>query len=86
MLVDILDAVGGRFRDWQAMQERILRRASRYAAIEERLIAPDGSYPIVGRSIAYRYGAFPASRPRWRWSIACPKASPPQRHAVPWTR
>ena len=58
MLVDILDAVGGRFRDWQAMQERILRRASRYAAIEERLIAPDGSYPIVGRSIAYRYGAF----------------------------
>lgn len=58
MLVDILDAVGGRFQDWQTMRDRILRRASRYAAIEERLIAPDGTYPIVGRSIAYRYGAF----------------------------
>lgn len=58
MLVDILDAVGGRFQDWQNMRDRILRRASRYAAIEERLIAPDGTYPIVGRSIAYRYGAF----------------------------
>ncbi len=58
MLVDILDAVGDRFQDWQNMRERILRRASRYAAIEERLIAPDGTYPLVGRSIAYRYGAF----------------------------
>ena len=58
MMVDILDAVGDRFQDWQNMRERILRRASRYAAIEERLIAPDGTYPVVGRSIAYRYGAF----------------------------
>lgn len=84
MLVDILDAVGGRFRDWQAMQERILRRASRYAAIEERLIAPapipssGAPSPIVTARSSFS--------PRWRWSIACPKASSPRRHAVPWTR
>ena len=33
-------------------------RAPRYAAIQERLIAPDGSFPPIGRSIAYRCGAF----------------------------
>ncbi len=36
----------------------ILARAKRYAAIEERLIAPDGSFPAIGRSLAYRCGAF----------------------------
>jgi len=33
-------------------------RARRYAAIQERLIAPDGTFPAIGRSIAYRCGAF----------------------------
>src|SRR5204863_6587221 len=33
-------------------------RAKRYAAVQERLIAPDGSFPAIGRSIAYRCGAF----------------------------
>ena len=28
--------------------------------IQERLIAPDGSFPAVGRSLAYRCGAFQA--------------------------
>src|SRR6185437_789407 len=35
-----------------------LARAKRYAAIQERLIAPDGSFPAIGRSITYRCGAF----------------------------
>lgn len=30
----------------------------RYAVILERLIQPDGTYPIVGRSVVYRGGAF----------------------------
>lgn len=33
-------------------------RPQRFAAIEERLVAPDGTYPVLGRSIAYRCGAF----------------------------
>jgi hypothetical protein len=37
---------------------RLLPRAARWAAIQERLIAPDGTYPILGRSITYRCGAF----------------------------
>ena len=33
-------------------------RAMRYAAIQERMIGRDGTWPMVGRSIAYRCGAF----------------------------
>lgn len=33
-------------------------RAKRYAAIQERLISPEGTYPAFGRSLAYRVGAF----------------------------
>ncbi len=36
----------------------IQKRFTRYAAIQERMISPEGTYPIVGRSIAYRMGAF----------------------------
>lgn len=35
-----------------------LDRARRYAAVQERLIAPDGTFPPIGRSLAYRAGAF----------------------------
>ncbi|MFR9566902.1 MAG: DUF2264 domain-containing protein, partial [Rikenellaceae bacterium] len=35
-------------------------RMTRYAEIQERQIAADGSYPIIGRSICYRFGAFHA--------------------------
>lgn len=37
-----------------------LERLSRYAAIQERQIAPDGTFIAIGRSIAYRCGAFHA--------------------------
>jgi hypothetical protein len=40
--------------------EQTLKRAQRYAFIQERLIAADGTYPIIGRSICYRIGAFQA--------------------------
>jgi len=33
-------------------------RAQRYAAVQERLISPEGSYPILGRSSVYRFGSF----------------------------
>lgn len=58
MLVDVLHAVGDEAPQWKAMREPVLARARRYAAVQERLVAPDGSFPVVGRSIAYRCGAF----------------------------
>lgn len=36
----------------------IRERARRYAEVQERLISPEGTFPILGRSAAYRFGAF----------------------------
>ena len=58
MLVDILKTLGPIDPDWGQYVEAVERRATRYAAILERLINPDGSFPPVGRSLAYRFGAF----------------------------
>ena len=57
-LLALMDAVGRQEAAWSAMAAAIRARATRYAAIQERTIAPDGTYPIVGRSITYRCGAF----------------------------
>jgi len=58
MLIDVLAAVGDDSEAWKAMREPEIRRAQRYAAIQERLISPEGTFPAIGRSIAYRFGAF----------------------------
>jgi hypothetical protein len=58
MMLDVLDAVRDDSAAWKALAPRAEERARRYAAIQERLIGPDGSFPAVGRSIAYRGGAF----------------------------
>jgi hypothetical protein len=58
MLVDVLDACGDESAAWRDIAGRVRERAKRYAAVQERMIAPDGSFPAIGRSIAYRCGAF----------------------------
>lgn len=42
----------------RAFGQKFDRISKRYAEIQERLINTDGSYPITGRSIVYRGGAF----------------------------
>jgi hypothetical protein len=58
MLVDVLRAMPPHARTWESLAADTITRARRYAAIQERLIAPDGTFPAVGRSITYRCGAF----------------------------
>jgi hypothetical protein len=58
MLLDILDAVSTATDEWEAFRPIAMSRAQRYAVIQERWIAPDGSFPPMGRSLAYRFGAF----------------------------
>lgn len=57
-LVEILDRIRPVTNRWDGLRENANARAARYAAVQERLIAPDGTYPAIGRSIAYRCGAF----------------------------
>ncbi|TVQ25140.1 MAG: DUF2264 domain-containing protein [Spirochaetaceae bacterium] len=58
MLTDILLALSGVDPGWDAMWTRQRSRFTRASEVQERMIAPDGSWPVIGRSIAYRCGAF----------------------------
>jgi hypothetical protein len=58
MLLDVLRVTGRQTQEWKAMETDAVTRARRYAAIQERLISPEGAFPPLGRSLAYRCGAF----------------------------
>lgn len=58
MYVDIVCLLAGEHPEIEAMRGEVCARAARYASILERMIGPEGSYPVVGRSICYRFGAF----------------------------
>jgi hypothetical protein len=58
MMIDVIDACRSQIAFAEKMAERVERRARRFAAILERLVAPDGTFPPIGRSIVYRTGAF----------------------------
>jgi len=60
MLTEILEVLGYRTRFATELRVQHQERALRYAQIAERLIGPDGTFPPVGRSLAYRAGAFHA--------------------------
>jgi len=56
MLVDMIRHLGGE-KVWAAFADRIWNRSVRYAAVLERMISPEGTFPPIGRSLAYRFGA-----------------------------
>ncbi len=56
-LLALKDAVGAE-PAWQPLLAKVDARAGRYAVVLERSIAQGGEYPVVGRSITYRGGAF----------------------------
>ena len=58
MLIDVLAECKDASPAWTEMSVRVEQRATRYAAVQERMIGHDGSFPPIGRSIAYRCGAF----------------------------
>lgn len=58
MLLTILDVISRSSDAWKSYQPDVLVRAQRYAAILERLISPEGTYPPIGRSLTDRFGAF----------------------------
>lgn len=58
-LIAILDAMlAAGNSTWESNRTNIILRARRYAQVQERSIAQDGSFSFVGRSISYRGGAF----------------------------
>lgn len=60
MLIDILIIMQKHAIETNGFFELEKSRFTRYAEQLERLISPDGAYPVLGRSIAYRFGTFHA--------------------------
>lgn len=58
MLIDIITTMGLYYPDWEHLRGSILQRAQRYAVLLERMISPEGTFPVVGRSLSYRLGVF----------------------------
>jgi hypothetical protein len=58
MLLDVVKVLVDASKAEKSLYESLLARAQRYALVQERLIAPDGSFAAFGRSLAYRCGAF----------------------------
>ncbi len=58
MMIDIIKVMKDKDPEIAEMEAEVLNRARRYGEILEKMIAPDGSYPPLGRSITYRFGVF----------------------------
>ncbi len=58
MLLDVVGTLVATGKERPELLDTLHSRARRYAAVQERLIAPDGSFAAFGRSLAYRCGAF----------------------------
>ena len=58
MLLQVLETVQTKSPTWSSLRPVVLERAQRYAAIQERMISPEATFPAIGRSLTYRFGAF----------------------------
>lgn len=60
MLTDVLMVMKKHNMEGADFIDQQLPRHTRYAEILERFISPEGTFPVVGRSIVYRVGVFHA--------------------------
>lgn len=60
MLTDVLRTMKKHHIEGSDFLDTQEKRLSRYSAQLERFISPEGTFPVVGRSIVYRFGAFHA--------------------------
>lgn len=58
-LIDILGAVQHQ-QIWNEFIPRVMTRAQRHAVLLERMISPEGTMPVTGRSLSYRCGTLHA--------------------------
>jgi hypothetical protein len=57
-LQTIITVINKKDSSYKLFAPRLSRISKRYAVIQERMINTDGSFPVTGRSITYRGGAF----------------------------
>ncbi|NCI46586.1 DUF2264 domain-containing protein [Sediminibacterium soli] len=60
MMVDMLGAMTEKSLMNKTEYALAVKRMVRYAESQERMVSPEGTFPVIGRSIAYRMGVFQA--------------------------
>ncbi len=78
MLTDVLAVLKKHGMEGSQHLETQLKRLQRFAVQQERFISPEGSYPVVGRSIVYRFGVFHALSQAALMDILPPELPPAQ--------
>ncbi|HXS68459.1 MAG TPA: DUF2264 domain-containing protein [Candidatus Polarisedimenticolia bacterium] len=58
MLLEVVRVCAEKQHPLGKLRPKIIARAKRYAVVQERMISPEGTFPVIGRSSAYRFGAF----------------------------
>lgn len=58
MMTQVLEVVSKYMPEKATDLKRQQKRYTRYAEQQERMISPEGTFPAVGRSLCYRFGAF----------------------------
>lgn len=58
MLMDVLKVLRSKGLDTENFYDVQLARLVRHAQQQEKLISPEGTYPVLGRSMGYRFGCF----------------------------
>jgi hypothetical protein len=57
-LTNIIEALNTKGKSYEWFTPKLDKITKRYAELQERMINADGSFPVTGRSITYRGGAF----------------------------
>lgn len=57
MLLEVLAILAKKKLELGRYYPVTLKRFRRYAEVQERLISPEGTFPVIGRSSTYRFGA-----------------------------
>ena len=60
MLLEVVRVCAEKKHPLGELRRKIRARARRYAVVQERMISPEGTFPVIGRSSAYRFGALQA--------------------------
>lgn len=69
-LENMIEAESNTRIDYKKYHARALQRAERYSQILERLISPEGTFPVFGRSIPYRTAALqPLALLAWKYRL-----------------
>ncbi|MFT4071629.1 MAG: DUF2264 domain-containing protein [Dysgonamonadaceae bacterium] len=70
MLVEILDLCRRKNLETKIGFELALRRMQRYNVLQERMVSPEGTFPLIGRSITYRMGVFQSlALSAWKYGL-----------------